>query len=366
MEQTSETQKNIVREDYPKGVEKEFTLREIVQFAASGIRILLRNWKVLLVAGISGCVLGFLIASASPTTYTARVSFVLEDSKGGASGLSALAGQFGFDLGGGGASSILQGDNIIGLLKSRKLTESTLLSPWNEGGKLSLADRYAEVYELRNRWKETERINQEIFFPATGSRNGFSRLQDSLLNIIIDDLSAKLSVGRSDKKMTFYEAAVDLKDENLSKLFTERLVKNAVDFYVETKTRRQRLNVDRLQRRADSIAGLLNYRTYSAAAKQSQVLDINPAFSTATVAAEVSTRDKTMIGMIYAEIVKNLEIQKATLTQETPVIQVVDTADLPLKKNKKSRLIYGLTGGIILFLVTGLLVLIVVVIRRNL
>ncbi len=54
-----------------------------------------------------------------------------------------------------------------------------------------------------------------------------------------------------------------------------------------------------------------------------------------------------MLATIYAEVVKNLEIQKASLTQETPVIQVVDEIQTPLKKNKKSKLQFLIMGGFI-------------------
>jgi len=344
---------------------KDLSLGDILRVLIKGIRYVRRRWIYLLTACIVGGSLGVILAWTSPITYSAKVSFVLEEGKPSGGGLSALAGQFGFDLGASGGTSILQGDNIIGLLKSRKFTKTALLSSFN-GTSISLADKYAEVYNLRNEWQQDPKIGKEMFFPSTKAQASFSRLQDSLLSVIELAVMKKLLVNRSDRKMTFYDVNIDLEDELLSKLFTERLVNNAVEFYIETKTRRQRSNVERLQRRADSIAGLLNYRTYTAAVKQSQVLDVNPAYQTAMVAAEVSSRDKLMIGTIYAEIVKNLEVQKATLTQETPVIQIVDGADMPLKKIRKSRIVYGIVGAFILLGLVLSFMATRTLIRRNL
>jgi hypothetical protein len=113
---------------------------------------------------------------------------------------------------------------------------------------------------------------------------------------------------------------------------------------VVSKTTRQSINVSRLQRRADSIGGLLNRKTFATAFAQEQLLDINPGFKTATVTAEVTGRDKAMLATIYGEVIKNLEISKVALSQETPTILIVDAVDLPLKVNKVEKLIAILLG----------------------
>lgn len=324
---------------------REYSIKDLINLMGKSFRLLLSKWPVLFAAGVIGALIGFMIAWYTPKTYSSRVSFILEEGKTSGGGLSAIAGQFGFDLGGmNGASNILAGDNILGLLKSKKFVRYTLLSPYDS--QYSLADKYASVYGFHEKWKNDERINKIVYFPANNSI-GFSRLQDSLLMVIENKAIKEIAVSRPDKKMTLFEVNASFRDELLSKYFAERLVNYTVEFYVETKTRRQRANVDRLQRRADSIAALLNRRTYSSAAIQSSLLDINPAYGTVAVPAEVSSRDKIMVGTIYGEIVKNLEIQKATLTQETPVIQIVDEAHLPLKINRKSRVVYLLVGAIL-------------------
>jgi hypothetical protein len=305
------------------------------------------DWKRFFIFCFTTALLGVLIAWFSPVTYSTNLSFVVEEGKSSStSGLSALAGQFGFDMSSvTGGSNMLAGDNIIGLVSSRRIIEKALLSSYDKNNKKSLADVYAEKYKLKEKWDK--KFKTSINFPVQESRQGFSYRQDSLLQIIETFImKEQLSVIRKDKKMSFINVSSTMKDELLTKLFTERLVEEATSFYIETKTRRQRANVDRLQNRADSIARLLNIKTFSTASVQSTILDVNPLFKTELVDAEVSARDKLMLGTIYAEVVKNLEIQKATLTQETPVIQVVDAALLPLKKNKTSKLISLIIGGI--------------------
>jgi uncharacterized protein involved in exopolysaccharide biosynthesis len=51
---------------------------------------------------------------------------------------------------------------------------------------------------------------------------------------------------------------------------------------------------------------------------------------------------------IYGEIVKNLEISRTMLLQETPTFQIVDEPELPLKKNRTGYLmsiIYGMMAA---------------------
>jgi hypothetical protein len=89
-----------------------------------------------------------------------------------------------------------------------------------------------------------------------------------------------------------------------------------------------------LQRKSDSLEYLLNRKTVSSLSANRDLLNLNPAFTTAGADVEISNRDKVILSTIYAEVVKNLEISKTALIQETPTVQLVDQPELPLKKNK--------------------------------
>jgi hypothetical protein len=157
-----------------------------------------------------------------------------------------------------------------------------------------------------------------------------------------------------------------MNDELLSKYYCERLVSSAIARYIDIKTERQNKNIVRLQKRADSISALLNMKTYSTAVAQERTLDINPALrSTATVPSEVIGRDKAMLGTIYAEIVKNLEVSKVALSQETPVIQIIDDVRLPLKKNVSSKIFFGTAGSVAFMLLISMVILSQFLVRRK-
>jgi len=81
-------------------------------------------------------------------------------------------------------------------------------------------------------------------------------------------------------------------------------------------------------------------------------LDANPVYSNPAVNAEISGREKGMINAIYSEIVKNLEVSKTALIQETPTVQIVDEPELPLKKNKL-RLLFAACFGALIAVAAG-------------
>jgi uncharacterized protein involved in exopolysaccharide biosynthesis len=341
----------------PQKQEDEISLREFIEKFREIASYLLKKWIVILIVGIIGGGIGFTYAFLQPIKFQSRLSFVVEDNKSSAGGLAAIAGQFGFDIGGSGSGGVFSGDNILLFLKSESLCWETLLSNFDSSGKITLADRYAEVNELKKSWLKNKKIG-EINFNGSKERV-FSRLEDSLLQSIVKRiLKNDLKVDKPNKKASFIEVTVEMRDESISKLFNERLVKIATDRYVDSKIKVKALNVSKLQRRADSLGALLNARTYSAATSQQSLVDLNPALKVAPVEAEISGRDKTIIATIFAEVVKNLEIAKVSLSQETPTIQLVDSPILPLKRLKTSKLFYLIVAGAIMGIITILILLI--------
>ncbi|WP_429379738.1 hypothetical protein [Mucilaginibacter sp. UYCu711] len=267
-------------------------------------------------------------------TYTARLTFVVDDSKsaGGSGGLSALAGLAGMDLNAlGGGSGVLAGDNVQELVKSHKLIKATLVTAYDSTQ--TLADRYAAVYKLNKKWLKYSPDGKITRFPLNGTQN--TRLQDSLLHemttLILD---GEFGIAKTDKKLGFFEVNVTMKDEKLAQLFCNRMIKAATDFYINTKTKRLRYNVQRLQQRVDSIGAMLNHKTYTSAAASKGILDINPAYTSPNADIEVKERDKILLTTTYTETVKSLETSKTMLAQETPTVQIVDEPELPLKKNR--------------------------------
>lgn len=336
---------------------EEISLSELTQKIKGTCTFLLTKWKLVVIGSLIGCSTGFLYAWIMPVKYISRLTFVLEESKGGTGGLASLAGQFGIDLGGAAGGSVFSGDNILLFLKSESLIRETLFTPFSEDKIETLADRYAEVNGWKKDWANDEKIGLINF--SKYSLISLPRKEDSLLQELTDEIFNKdLFVIKPDKKASFIEVKSSMADEYLSKLFSERLVKIATQRYVQSKTKIKFLNVQKLQNKADSLVSVLNNRTYSAASSQQQLVDVNPALRTAPIIAEISSRDKLIASTLYGEVVKNLELSKTLLSQETPVIETVDQSTLPLETEKLGKLKSLVVGGLLscIFIVCFLLI----------
>ncbi|WPU95810.1 hypothetical protein SNE25_09800 [Mucilaginibacter sabulilitoris] len=341
----------MIQENPPYPYEPEFSFKKLLDDRLADVKYILQFKKALAIVLIAGALLGALTAWLWTPSYTARLTFVVDDSKsaGSAGGLSALAGQFGFNLDGlGGGSGVLEGDNVEELIKSTKLIKATLVSAYD--ATQTLADRYAAVNKLNKKWLKYSPDGKIIHFPLNGIHN--TRLQDSLLHEMTTlILSGDFGIAKPDKKLSFFEVNATMKDEKLALLFCNRIIKQSTDFYISTKTKRLRSNVERLQHRADSIGVILNRKTYALSSANQSLLDINPAYTAAGADVEVRERDKIVLTTIYSETVKSLESSKTMLAQETPTVQIVDEPELPLKKNKLKYSVAIVTG----FLLSGIL-----------
>lgn len=316
-------------------------MKDVILRLQAWWKYLLSKWLVIAIFVFIGGALGLSLSFFLKKKYTAEITFVLEDTKMNPLGsIMGLASDFGFDMGAGGGSGVFTGDNIQEFLKSRLMLERALLTPVNIRNKrLTLADLYLDIYELRDGIPGlNERSKNGLFYPSNGDRTGFSLLQDSVLNVMQRKIvKQNLIVEKPDKKLSFISAKCTSTNELFSKLFIEQLVKVATNFYIDTKTKRNKENVDRLQEQADSLEIMLNRKTYAAASTQD--LNMNPARQAAGVSVELALRDKVVLQTMYAEVVKNLEICKISMAQEAPLIQIVDSPILPLEQKKMRKII---------------------------
>jgi len=321
------------QENIPSPYEPEFSIKKLLNDRLADLMYVFQFKKTLLLVLIIGGLAGAFAAWYKAPTYTARLTFVVDDSKasGATGGLSDLAGMVGVNLNGiGGASGVLAGDNIQELIKSHKLIEITLQTAYDSTQ--TLADRYAAVYRLDHKWLKYSPDGKIIRFPLNGVNN--TRLQDSLLHEIRDKiLDDEFAIAKPDKKLGFFEINTTMRDEKLAMLFCSRMITQSTEFFITTKTKRLRDNVNRLQKRADSIGKALNLKTYDVAAANKNILDLNPAYTSVNADVDIKDRNKIVSSGIYTETVKNLEASKTMLAQETPTVQIVDEPELPLKKN---------------------------------
>lgn len=325
----------------------EISLKELIEKVKDWLDYLLIRWKIIVVAGIFGAILGLTYSFIKKPIYTATLSFALEDESagGGLGGALGLASSFGFDLGGSGGS-IFSGTNLTELFKSRNMVERTLLTPVVVNGKtISLAEMYIQNVKWREEdWNDKPKFKNIEFLP-TPDRTYFTRVHDSIFGIIYKNLSSTLSVGQRDKKNDIISMDVSSDDELFAKYFCEALARQVGQFYIATKTKKARANMAILQKQTDSIRGELNGAIHGVAVANDNTFNLNPALNvnrTPSTRRQVDVQANTAI---LTELVKQTELAKVTLRKETPLIQIVDRPILPLNKVKFGKLKGIIIGG---------------------
>ncbi|MBJ2126460.1 lipopolysaccharide biosynthesis protein [Flavobacterium sp. IB48] len=324
----------------------EISLKELLASASEWYAYLLSKWKIILVSGIIGASLGIVYSITKKPIYKATLSFALEDEKGGGlGGALGLASTLGIDLGGN-AGGIFTGANLTELFKSRSMVEKTLLSPVIIDGKtISLAEMYIQNNKWREKWNEKPNLKNVQFLPNQ-QREKFTRVQDSILGSIYTKLSKSgLIVAVKDKKVSIITMEVSSTNELFSKYFCEALAKQVGKFYVDTKSKKARMNMDILEHQTDSIRNELNGAITGVAAANDNTFNLNPALNVRRAPSVRRQVDVQANTAILTELVKQTELAKVTLRRETPLIQVIDKPILPLEKERFGKLKGIILGG---------------------
>ncbi len=342
--------------------EDEISLKELILKIKDWYRFLLTKWLVIVAAGIIGGAIGVGYAFTQKATYTASLSFALEDEKSGSGGLGGalgIASSLGIDLGGS-AGGAFSGANLIELMKSRNIVEKSLLNPITVNGKTqSIAQYYINFNELNKDW-DSKPLLKGIVFDPDADRSKYTLQQDSILGNLYASISGEnglLSVAQKNKKISIINIEVKSTDELFSKAFTESIAQEVSSYYIEIKSKKARQNMEILQRQTDSIRAELNGAITGVAAAADNTFGLNPAMMVRKTPGTRRQVDVQANTAILTQLVTNLEMAKVSLRKETPLIQVIDRPILPLKKEKISKLKSLIFGG---FLAGSLAVLVVI------
>jgi hypothetical protein len=328
----------------------ELSFKELMLRMKEWLHFLKSKWITIFLAGILGGLVGLSFAWSEKPTYKAVLTFAMEEDKGsGGGGLSSalgLASSFGIDLGSAGGGAFAA-SNLTELMKSRLIVEKVLLSPVEIKGKtISLAEYYIRINQLRKAWEKKPALKNIQFLPGD-DRSKYTLQQDSILQKIHKSLIDKdhLSIMQKDKKVTILSIEVTSEDEQFSKLFCENIAKETSDFYIETKSKKARLNANILQKQVDSVRFELNSAITSVASETDNVYNLNPAFNIKGAPSKKKQVDVQANTAILTNLVVQLELAKITLRKETPLIQLIDRPMLPLVKEKFGKLKSLFLGG---------------------
>ena len=318
----------------------EIQLKDIlIKFSEYKKEIWKKKGKIILFSFLF-FVLGVTIAFLSTTRYKANLTFVVEDATGGNSlgPMTGIASQFGFNLGGT-SSTTFSKQNIMQLLKSRGVVESALLRKGNLEGKNDLLiEHYLSLNKTREAWEKDKE------FDGVNFNKPHTLYHDSIMGEIWNQIiESDLAIEIQNEEANIITLSYISADENFAKQFTETLIDEMSKMYITHQTKQARNTLDFLQDRADSVFVELD----KAEQEFARVKDVNQRIIKASGRLKELQlmREVEVLNTMYLEIIKNLEISKMTLLNQTPIIQIIDKPILPLEEDKISKTLAGILGG---------------------
>lgn len=330
--------------------EDEVSLKEMILKLNEFWRELWKNWLLIGIITIPFVAYFFYDAYTSPAKYTAPITFmVTEDDGGGGGGLASIAGQFGFNIGGG---SEFNKDKIVALAKSGKIVFPVILDTVEiQGVRDLLGNHLIDIFELREKWRKNEDIpHMHDFRFAISDRQAFDRPSNSALKacyaLIIgtEEIDPLVKCGYEPDTGILKLAATSTSSE-LSYFVTNRIYENLRTFYILQQTAPQEQSLRTLQAKADSIVGLISQKELTLANLKDS--NKNLILNRYRLKEARLMREIPALAEQYKVLLTNVESTDFILKNNTPVFQTIDQPFFPLKRSNTSVIRALILGGII-------------------
>ena len=324
---------------------EEATLKDVIISIRDYTRELKKKFILISTVLIISIISGLVYSSIQKDKFEAVLSFIVEGQSEGPnlSSISGMASQFGLDLGGSSSSTFSQ-QNVIELLKSRKVIESTL-------SKSCIVNNEEDI--LLNHYISINNMiedGENISF--------FSSSKDSITNIIWKEIiDFKIDLSYQNDEANILNLTYTSTNSEFAKNFTELLVEEISQMYSHYQTEKTRNSLKNLELRSDSIfRELKNSERNLARVKDRNLRVIN---ASGRLDEIQYMRDVQVLNAIYLELIKNTELVKMNLLNETPIIQLIDVPVLPLEySNRSSKLFWVFSFSFLgLFSVSFLIVM---------
>tara|TARA_B110000902_G_scaffold180637_1_gene204620 strand:+ start:16 stop:1038 length:1023 start_codon:yes stop_codon:yes gene_type:complete len=324
---------------------EEATLKDVIISIRDYRRELKKKFILISTVLIISIILGLVYSSIQKDKFEAVLSFIVEGQSEGPnlSSISGMASQFGLDLGGSSSSTFSQ-QNVIELLKSRKVIESTL-------SKSCIVNNEEDI--LLNHYISINNMiedGENISF--------FSSSKDSITNIIWKEIiDFKIDLSYQNDEANILNLTYTSTSSEFAKNFTELLVEEISQMYSHYQTEKTKKSLKNLELRSDSIfRELKNSERNFARVKDRNLRVIN---ASGRLDEIQYMREVQVLNAIYLELIKNTELVKMNLLNETPIIQLIDVPVLPLEySNRSSKLFWVFSFSFLgLFLVSSLIIL---------
>ena len=305
-------------------LQRGITLDDLRAFAAWTLGRIASGWRRILLLALLGGLLGLLGLVLKPQRFQATMMIAVEE--GESSGWQNLLAQFGLDVGGLNPGGIFEGESLVQLFSTRYMVERTLMDKAYIKGDSVLLINYLYPY---TKWGTDEEF-ATLVFPER--RADFSPLHDSILLEIKGHVASDLlDVYKPDKKLSLINVHVTHQDKYFAKAFTEAIVANTLAYFLESITEKARGNLNVLRAQRDSSKSDMVRALVANASAYDNLVD--PLFQSGQIDQYKSYVNLQVANALYVEISKNLTLAEIGLRKQTPLIQIVEHPNFPLRRS---------------------------------
>lgn len=327
----------------------EITLKELIEKILEFWReIWNKKWWIIL------CSIPFIVffgyrAKNAEVTYTAQLTYTLNDGSGSGGALSGILGSFG--LGKGGKVNL---DKIVELSRSRNIQQKVIFQKIEldtfPGTSDFIANHLIALHELDKTWSNKNK-----------DWTGFRFKHDSIGRFSPDELQAlkmlhgKIVGGKKVKNNIFSNGfnedtgiltiSATTADEQLSIAFCNLVYTELKQYYLLNATKGNQTTFEFAEAKSDSIFQAMQ-------AKEYQLARFNDSHRNLTDPGLITQRkimetELLKLKTMYAEVTKNRELADFTLSAGTPDIEIIDEPIPPLDPNAPSLLIELIKGALL-------------------
>ncbi len=339
----------------------DISVKELFAMAKAYVVHVLKNWKWIFLACVL-CAAAFVIYSiSSKNKYWSELSFMINEdettSMGG--GLSSIIGGIGL----GNLGNNFNLDKILTLASSQRISREALFEKEVIAGREDiLANHIINYLDSLDAWqhrpfytrlfKKESDIKHLRFSHA--HQDSFSKLENKAYTVLHQYLmgfDGKRGVFNTEygEKNGIMKLSMWSHNEEIAYHAIDNVFQSLSHYYVEKNIEKQQYTYDVLKVKADSIYTDLKSVEYQLASFSDANRNL---YSTKDKVTQTRlNREVQKLSILYAEVVKNLEIADFTLQNKTPFIQVIDEPYLPLRFTRLGllkALVFGLfLGGLL-------------------
>ena len=325
--------------------DKGITFIDFVLKAKSFYISVKKRWLAVFIIVCISSGVGFLVALLGEKPhFNASTTLMLENTKsGGMSGALALASQLGL-ASGGGDNSGLNGDKLLEIIKTETIIKTALFEKATIDSITDIfANHFVRLFDYNETWKKNDSLQG---FKFINTKDNLTTKENGVFKIFHAQIISDFLKIEESKKSGIIKITVSTPSALFSKYFNESLVKSVSSFYVDRITEKERKNVTVVQQRVDSIAGALRDAEFNLAKWKDAS---NQLVKAKGMINEIRLRrDVEVANSIYIEGIKQLEISKFALLEQTPILQVIDKPTLPLATARKTSMVRAILLGFVI------------------